>query len=519
MSDRLLELAAKRFGTLTDVEVRMFRAVAEGKFPDFSSPNAVENEPLLADRWPKERAVAADRIAWLATDSDAIRYVTHRGIGLKGIRVDGRIDLQAANILFALYFDRCALPAGINLLGAEVHALNLSGSHVGRITADGVKVEASVILRAGCKVNGRVRLIGARIGGNLDCEGGTFIGSEGEALAVDSAKIEGSVLLNQRFLAEGNVRLLGTEIGGNLSCEGGQFLNPGKNALTADRVKVEGNVFLSDGFIAQGRVSLPSSTINGFFVWRNVANPQDTSLDLRSAHVGTMWFGRESWPSPGKLFLSGLIYDVLDDQLSFGADTWIAWLRLQPTRPFRPQPYEQLAAVLRKDGQEGDAKQVQYAKEVDRSTRTDLAWSQWPWYRVFGPLIGYGYKPWRAFWLSLAVIVVGTVLFGMGRHYDLLAPAKAEGFIAGADGKQELNPNYPQLAPFMYSLDTFTPLINLDQAEFWLPAANRGAEISMGPVSVTTGGLLRIYMWFHIIAGWVLSSLLFVGLTGAVPGA
>ncbi|MBS0208048.1 MAG: hypothetical protein JSS27_03745 [Planctomycetes bacterium] len=519
MSDQLLQLAMKRFGALTEAEVRMFRAVAEGKFPDFSSPHAPENDPALAERWPKERVVAADRIVWLATDPDATRFVTHRGIGLKGVRIDGRIDLQAANIVFALYFDRCALPAGVNLLGAEIHALNLSGSHVGRITADGAKIEASVILRAGCKVNGRVRLIGARIGGNVDCEGGTFVGGEGEALALDSAKIEGSVLLNQRFLAEGNVRLLGAEIGGNLSCEAGQFVNPGKNALTADRMKVEGNVFLSDGFAPQGRVSLPSTTIAGFFVWRNVARPQDTSLDLRSAHVGTLWFGRESWPATGKLFLSGLIYEVIDDQQTFGAETWVAWLRLQPPRPFRPQPYEQLAAVLRKDGQEGDAKRVQYAKEVDRSRNTDLAWSQWPWYRMFGPLIGYGYRPWRAFWLSLAVVIVGAILFGMGHSYGLLAPSKAEGYIAGANGKPELNPNYPQLAPFMYSLDTFTPLINLDQAEFWLPAANRGAQWSLGPIVVTTGGLLRVYMWFHIMAGWVLSSLLFVGLTGSVPGA
>jgi hypothetical protein len=518
MSDTLLELAAQKFGTLTEPETRMFRAIIDGRFPDFSSNNPSENDPATADKWPSSRVIAADRIAWVATDADAARFVTHRGIGLKGARIDGRLDLQAANIVFALYFDHCSLPAGINLLGAEIHGLTLSGSDAGRITADGIKVERGVAIRAGSRVLGRVRLIGARIGGNLDCEGGTILGNEGEALLADSAHVEGSVLLNQRFRAEGEVRLLGATIGGNLSCDAGQFVNPGHNALTADRLKAEGNVFLSDGFHAQGRVSFPSATIAGFFVWRGVNSPQETSLDLRSAKAGTLLIGRDSWPTKGKLYLYGLTYDLLDDQQTFGAETWIEWLRLQPLRPFRPQPYEQLAAVLRRDGQEGDAKDVQFAKEKDRARRSNLSWSQLPWYRLFGPLIGYGYKPWRAFWLSLIVVAVGAVLFGIGSSHELLTPTRPEGYVTSKDGQQSISKNYPVLAPFMYSVDTFTPLIDLDQADFWLPAANRGSELGLGPLTITTGGLLRIYLWFHIIAGWILSSLLFVGLTGSVPG-
>jgi hypothetical protein len=381
-----------------------------------------------------------------------------------------------------------------------------------------MKVESGVALRAGFTANGRVRLIGARLGANFDCNGGIFKGTDGEALLADSMKLDGSVLLNQGFKAQGEVRLLGAEIGGNLSCDAGQFVNPGKAALTADRAKVEGNIFLNDRFFAQGRVSLPSATINGFFVWRGVQQPAETILDLRSAHIATLVFGRDSWPSPGKLFLHGLTYDFLDDQQTFGAETWIQWLRLQPSQPFRPQPYEQLASVLRKDGQDGDAKLVQYAKELDRARRSRLTWSQVPWYRIFGPMIGYGYKPWRAFWMSLIVIFFGAWLFGVGAAHGIMVPSKPEGFVINKDDTQEFSPNYPQFAPFMYSLDTFTPLISLDQADYWLPAANRGALRALGPIEFRTGALLRIYMWFHIVAGWTLSTLLFVGLTGSIPG-
>jgi hypothetical protein len=512
----LLELAARRFGQLTEAEQKLFLTVADGKFPDYSSANPAENDPATAANWPASRVLSADRIVWLATDADAARYVTHRGIGIKGARIDGRIDLQAANITFALYFDRCALPSGVNLLAAEIHALNLTGTHTGRVTADGMKVEAGVFMRAGFKAAGRVRLIGAHIGANLDCDGGLFIGTDGEALLLDSAEIKGSVLLNQGFRAEGEVRMLGAKIEGNLSCDQGNFNHPGRVALSGDRMHVSGNVFLSDGFAPRGRVSLPSSIIDGFFVWRMVTQPNEAILDLRSAKIGTLWFGRESWLQPGKLHLHGLVYETLDDQNSLDSATWIEWLRLQPARPFRPQPYEQLAAVLRVNGQDTDAKRVQYAKEVDRARRTDLSWSQVPWYRIFGPLIGYGYKPWRAFWLSLVVVIIGAVLFGLGGSAGLMTPAKPEGFVTGPDDKRVISENYPQLSPFMYSLDTFTPLISLDQADYWFPAANRGSEIALG---ITTGALLRIYMWFHIIAGWILSSLLFVGLTGSVPGA
>jgi hypothetical protein len=382
-----------------------------------------------------------------------------------------------------------------------------------------MKVEAGVLLRAGFCSSGRVRLIGARIGGNLDCGGGLFQGQEGEALLVDGAHIDGSVMLNQGFCAKGQVRFLGAQIGGNMSCDTARFLHPGKDALTADRLKIDGNVFLNGGMHVDGRAGFPSALIHGFFVWHGISQPQAAMLDLRSAKIGALWVGRESWPLPGNLHLHGLTYDLLDDRHTLDAATWISFLRLQPKQPFRPQPYEQLAAVLRKDGQDSDAKDVQYAKEVDRGRSGKLRWSQIPWYRIFGPLIGYGYKPWRALWLSVLVVIAGWILFGMGASYGLMVPSKMEAYVTdAAGGKPRVSENYVKLNPLVYSLDVFTPLIDLAQADYWLPAADRGHELGVGPLRTTTGALLRFYMWFHIIAGWVLSSLLFVGLTGTIPG-
>ena len=67
-----------------------------------------------------------------------------------------------------------------------------------------------------------------------------------------------------------------------------------------------------------------------------------------------------------------------------------------------------------------------------------------------------------------------------------------------------------------YSVDVFIPFINLHQREYWLPNANRGPELEPGLAwaRVRWGALLRVYLWFQIVAGWILTTLLVVGVTG-----
>jgi hypothetical protein len=89
------------------------------------------------------------------------------------------------------------------------------------------------------------------------------------------------------------------------------------------------------------------------------------------------------------------------------------WLKLQPPDHFLSQPFEQLAAVFRKMGLEDDARKVMIAKNKDHAAH--LNWRPaWLWYGFFGKLIGYGYRPWRAFWISLFLIGIGCWLFNAG---------------------------------------------------------------------------------------------------------
>ncbi len=60
----------------------------------------------------------------------------------------------------------------------------------------------------------------------------------------------------------------------------------------------------------------------------------------------------------------------------------------------------------------------------------------------------------------------------------------------------------------MYSVDVFTPVIDLRQANYWLPKYDKEHWIF--------GGVLRGYLWFQIISGWIIVTLFLTGLSGLV---
>ena len=387
--------------------------------------------------------------------------------------------------------------------------------------ADGVKVEGGVFLRKGFRAEGEVRLLGATIGGNLECDEGQFINPSGDALNADAVKVDGYVFLRNGFKAEGEVCLLVARIGRNLECDNGHFINKekGAKALNADGLKVEGDVLLRNGFRAEGKVYLGGATIGGAFVWTGVTSPTEVTLDLRSAKIGTLWDDQKSWPEKGKLFFHGLVYGEIDDDAPIDAKTRIDWLHRQPTEHFRTQPYEQLAAVLRKGGHDTDAKKILIAKAKDQARLTQLTWSEKCWYHVFGKFIGYGYRPWRAFWIGLLVVALGWGLFRIGLSADVMTPTKKGAYVSDDGGEnRRLSEDYPKFHALVYSLDMFVPLVNLHQASYWLPNANREGELRISEklrLSIS-GGLLRIYLWVHIVMGWVLTTLLVVGLSGLI---
>jgi hypothetical protein len=342
-------------------------------------------------------------------------------------------------------------------------------------------------------------------------------------------KIDGDAFLRGHFKAKGEIRLLGATIGGDLSCRGAQLSNPDGKVLNADGAKIDGNVFLSDGFKADGNVDFTNIEVKGYFNCYKNAAAEISGFDFRSAKVGTLRDGAASWPGKGKLFLDGFIYGRIEadaeNDVRTDAESRIEWLQRQPHVKFLPQPYEQLASVLRRMGYERDARLVMIQKNQDHANFTKRFSQEWWWYNVFGWLIGYGYAPSRAFFISLGMIALGYVLFKVGYvvRSQLILPTDENGYVKDAagqilltNGKRTFSEEYPKFNAFVYSLESFTPLLKLGQSSSWAPNAKRGKCFCIPRLHFTTGSLLRAYLWFHIMAGWVLTSLWVGALTGLV---
>lgn len=516
----LLELAKGKFGELTQAERLMFEKTEQGEEAVCGFERCWTTG---SDDTVQPPLIRADRIQWLCTDAQAKNRVTHRGIQVAAARFEGKLDLRFARIRFPLCFFDCAFTGPIDLTNAEVRGLYLNGSHTKSISADGVKVEGGVFLRNGFSADGEVRLVSASICGNLSCVKATFSNPKrkdddnGHALNADGVKVEGYVLLRDGFSAIGGVRLLGSSIGGSLECDNATFSNPGGVCLNADGVKVEGAVFIRNRFEAHGRVSFVAAEVKQHFQWYGVKSPGKATMDLRSAKLGTLWDDANSWPKPGNLYLQGLKYDEIDHDAPCDAKSRIRWLRLQPPDAFSPQPYEQLADVLKKQGHERAAKDILVAKNEDPAFRRGMPWWLEGWYRLYGPTTGYGHRPLRALKGFALFLALGCVLFGLGYCCGLITPSNVDTYAAN-DGTEpgDISPDYPKFNFIMYSIDTFVPIMNFHQQGYWLPNPNQGVIQQIPWIPLSAGGFLRFYLWFHIAAGWVLTTLFVVGLTGLI---
>ena len=188
------------------------------------------------------------------------------GVQMKGATVSGDLDLEAAIVPHPLDFDDCRIAGQLILRDARTRSIGLEGTSVQGISADRAVIEGALFLRNKFRATGEVRLIGAVIGGVLDCSEGVFEVEEGKernALNADGLTVKGNVFLKSGFKATGEVRLLNVEIGGNLECSGGVFEVEKGDALSADRATIKGDVFLNDGFKATGEVKLLGAKIGG----------------------------------------------------------------------------------------------------------------------------------------------------------------------------------------------------------------------------------------------------------------
>jgi hypothetical protein len=463
--------------------------------------------------------IQVDRSLFLRRGFTANGTGARGAVRLVGARIGGQLSASGATLTNdsgpALTADTLRITQSLDLGGgftatgaSERGAVRLTGAHIGgqlsatgatltndsgpALTADTLRITQSLFIRGGFTATGNskrgaVRLIGARIGGQLSAASANLTNDSGPALTADGLQVEQSLFLRRGFTAtgageRGAVRLVGAHIGGQLSATGATLTNDSGPALIADRLLVDQNLRLTDGFTATGcgdlgAVRLPGSRING-------------GMHVDPAAI------KDPDGRPGRLELDGLVYSGLPGLGS--VETWLRVL-VDQTTEYAAQPYRQLAAAAQAAGHDSDARKILIAQRRDQLRRRAISGrSERAWSRITGIILGYGYQPWRALLGLLGVVAIAVALtLTLGAHGGLAHTNRATPTTAAGSPCTTIE-------RIGVGLDLSLPLIKT------------GARDTCNVTATTAGDVLVISGWALQLMAWALATLFIAGFTGAV---
>jgi hypothetical protein len=486
----LLKLAEGEFSNLTPAETALLKFAGSNRSEPggfaiagpSAKPDDPSNDPSHADLWGKEREVRADLIRWLCVDPRARALVDPQGIRLLGARITGKLYLADVTVPFAFTLRNCSISERMTFEHASLPRLDLGGCYTGEIDGRAAVVHGDLNLDS-LRASGEVWFNDSTIDGDLSARGGHFTHSAVEpheteeasfkkALDLESARIGGDVWLCYGFEADGAVDLITTTIGTSVVFSG-TFNNPNNIAIVAHGLVVASEVFFGapfgkihvngSAYIIEARVGAtvvvqdatfsgaPNEgngsygSVHGFYAsgmsarellsWHNVALENGAVLNLDGASVGGLNDDPHSWPAPGKLSIDGFRYERLFDTRSR-----LRWLALQPE--YHPQPYRQLAKVLRAQGDEPGATEVLIVSEDLRYASYGRASALWGGF--LNATIGYGHKPLRTIRWSLLVILVGWPIVWAAKRAGVMRPTFPENI------PQSSEPDYEELHPLLF---------------------------------------------------------------------
>lgn len=430
---------------------------------------------------------------------------------LVGAYVTGWLVLSFCHAKGPTLLFNCRFGAGIEAIQTEFSALALSGSLLPALNAGGAKVQGSVFLNKGFHATGEISLSSAEIGGQFVCDNGRFEKEDGDALNAHGVKVQGDVFLRNGFHATGEASLLGAEIGGPLSCENARFEKVDGDALNAQGAGIDTLLFRD--------VEIPSGRV-----------------DLNAAHIGSLVDDLASWPEGGRVILDGFTYDRIIGGAT-DSKARLDWLsrgdRWKGT--FFPQPYTQLAKVLRDMGHERGARDVLFvrdekiaAEEWKRAHRElDGTWPK-AWaslkadFRKFVNglshlLIDYGHRPLKALWGLMGLWLFATILAhwvetqgDMVPNSDVILTSDNWASVHQADHPAQAWRQTPEgqswesFNRYAWAADVVIPILDFGQTEAWAPSTNLG----------TAGKTLWWGKWVLSTAGWIVLAFAAAGVAG-----
>ncbi|MEO0618245.1 MAG: hypothetical protein AAFZ01_03095 [Pseudomonadota bacterium] len=463
------------------------------------------------------------------------------GFVASGLRVDG-----------SLFFSHLKINNGEE--GLDTVALRMAG----------VKVGGNATLTPGFVARGGVDLSGARIERQLSLSGASVVNasSDGSANSLfgEGMHVGGHLFLSSGFDAHGRVDLRGANFGSDVVLIGATISNlyefPREKGSQSRRT-------------SQNALTLAGARI-GNFLWLGPAIPPNDqhvtingSLDLSNAYAHILIDDPKSWPggehsktvfdAQGKalrlnLGLDGFTYGSFGRAKMANWKLRRLWLERQGDdarfNDFRPQPYEQLATVLRSMGHARDAREIAKLRQsAERKATVRREWGKRSGQAIaaqlerffYGALAGYGYAFKRLLVMVALLWGLGAVVYSAAEEQGLIAPADAVVFT-NPDLQQSCSVSWTRCKDLprehsafdarIYALDVMVPIVSLGMEDDWSVvdlhdvemvgrSPQQRFELTFGRNTWTTPSwFLRAIYWTQVILGWVLSGLLLAVLSG-----
>jgi hypothetical protein len=308
-------------------------------------------------------------------------------------------------------------------------------------------------------------------------------------------------------------------------------------------------------------VFLYGAQIGGPFNCRK-GNFEKATLDLTDASAASLYdsglndvpsssiadSARTIWPQQDKLLLDGFVYGRISSLGRIDVAKRLDWLGLQPSAPFRQQPYLQLAKVLRESGDsDGALRVLEKMEELRRNNEGHGPIAHLESWVLRGS-IGYGYYPARAIWEIIGLSALGWIIYRRSYLAGTMAPTDKDAYTK-FHAESQAPPHYPTFSPLVYSVENSLPLVKLGQADKWQPdpevppPQNRPAPKLGHPnarrwprltamwdrmpkwfrdgwtwtsAKTTSPKFVLWFLWIQILLGWLLATLFVAGVSGIV---
>ena len=397
-----------------------------------------------------------------------------RGLRIAGAAIDGALDLHGFTVTFDLSLRNCRFSSPLVLDSAKVEGLRLNGSVLPGLRAEWLIARGPVSLDS-VEASGEVRLVGAKIGGPLDCD---------------------------------NLRIS----------------NPGKVALALIRVETGGALFLRGRASIDGIMNCTAARFRAI-VDEEGCWPKRGDLNLSGCMYDSFQMNA---PVSARARLRWL-------RLQYASDCPSDFL----PQPFeqcalvlREMGHADDARVIsiQKERLQRRAERLRA-----RTPRRQVMWLR-DW--LLGSTIRYGHAPMLALVWLLGFWCLGTLVSALTYHEHAFRPhislmRRPEWLTcAGTFGsswsaasmrepvvgralanesqlecflRQPEAQSYPRFNPAVYALDTLLPVVSLQMDDYWAPDETK-----------RWGYPALVYQWFQILIGWTLTFLTVSGLSGLV---